>query len=137
LPAIGDARVPKELCGKNGVLALQDGGILTGLEAFLIGTAGRTLFRVTCFTIEFFRWFHGRRFVDAVALTPKKLHFFIPSVHRAHFMSDTSASIVSKVPPSPMLRRTGWNYPLSLSELRRAGAHILNNAGVGYGNYVE
>jgi hypothetical protein len=41
-------------------------------------------------------------------------------------MSDNSASIVSKVPPSLKLWRTGWNY-----------AHVLKNAGVGYGGYIE
>jgi hypothetical protein len=38
-----------------------------------------------------------------------------------------SSSIVSKV----------WNYPPSLCELWRASAHVLKNAGVGYGDYVE
>ncbi|MCF6313930.1 MAG: type I restriction-modification system subunit M N-terminal domain-containing protein [Verrucomicrobiales bacterium] len=51
--------------------------------------------------------------------------------------NDSSAAIVSKVPPLPKLRRTGWNYPPSLCELRRTGAHVLKNAGVGYGDYVE
>ena len=48
--------------------------------------------------------------------------------------NDNSASIVSKV----------WNYPPSTFGLRRAGAHVLKNAGVGYrrqvgrlGDYVE
>ena len=38
--------------------------------------------------------------------------------------TDNSASIVSKV----------WNYPPSPSGLRRAGAHVLKNAGVGHGD---
>ncbi len=42
-------------------------------------------------------------------------------------MSDNSTSIDSKV----------WNYPPSPFGLRRAGVHVLNNAGVGYGDYVE
>jgi hypothetical protein len=41
--------------------------------------------------------------------------------------NDSSATIVQKV----------WKYPPSLSELRRTGAHVLKNAGVGYGDYVE
>jgi len=41
--------------------------------------------------------------------------------------NDNSATIVSKV----------WNYPPSLCELRRPSAHVLKNAGVGYGDYVE
>ena len=40
--------------------------------------------------------------------------------------NDNSASIVSKVPPSPRLRRTGWNY-----------APVLKSAGVGYGESIE
>ena len=51
--------------------------------------------------------------------------------------TDSSASIVSKVPPSPRLRRTGGNYPPSLSKLWRTGAHVLKNAGVGYGDCIE
>jgi type I restriction enzyme M protein len=30
-----------------------------------------------------------------------------------------------------------WNYSPSPSGLRRAGAHVLKKAGVGYGDYVE
>ena len=52
-------------------------------------------------------------------------------------VTDNSASIVSKVPPSPRLRRTGGNYPPSLSKLWRTGAHVLKNAGVGYGDCIE
>ncbi len=36
--------------------------------------------------------------------------------------NDNSAAIVSKV----------WDYPPSLSELRRTGVHVVKNAGVGY-----
>jgi len=42
------------------------------------------------------RWFHGCWFVDSLSLTPETQHIFIPSVHPAHFLSDTSASIVFK-----------------------------------------
>jgi hypothetical protein len=42
-------------------------------------------------------------------------------------MTNDSSAIVQKV----------WNYPPSLFELRRTGAHVLKNAGVGYGDYVE
>lgn len=42
-------------------------------------------------------------------------------------MTSDSSSIVSKV----------WNNPPSHSGLRRACAHVLKNAGGGYGNYVE
>lgn len=38
-------------------------------------------------------------------------------------MPQDSSAIVSKV----------WNYPPSPSGLRRAGTHVLKNAGVGYG----
>lgn len=41
--------------------------------------------------------------------------------------TDNSASIDSKV----------WNYPPSPFGLRRAGADVLKNAGVGYGDYFE
>ena len=42
-------------------------------------------------------------------------------------MFNDSAYIVSKF----------WNYPPSLSELRREGGHVLKNAGFGYGATVE
>jgi hypothetical protein len=42
-------------------------------------------------------------------------------------MPNNSPSIDSKV----------WNYPPSPFGLRRAGVHVLKNAGVGFGDYVE
>jgi len=42
-------------------------------------------------------------------------------------MPTDSSAIVSKI----------WNYPPSLSELWRASAHVLKNAGVGYDDTIE
>ena len=41
-------------------------------------------------------------------------------------MSDSSATIVSKVPPSLRFGEAGWNYQLSHSELWRPSAHFYH-----------
>jgi hypothetical protein len=51
--------------------------------------------------------------------------------------NDNYSTIVSKVPPSPRLRSGKLELPTFPSGLRRTSTHVLKNAGVGYGDYIE